>query len=234
MGAPIPVLEASNVQSDFLRNINFNVSEGEIITLIGPSGAGKSSLLKLLNRLADPETGQIFFYNKNIKEYKIEQLRKRIGMVFQSSSLFEGTVEDNLKFGPSLFNEWEHEEGKKLLEIVKLPTDFLSKDVRELSGGEQQRVAFARTLANRPEVLLLDEVTSALDVKNVEVIEQFIKGIVSKEVKAVLMVTHDIKQAKRLGDRTFFMYNREIVEQGDTRRLLTDPQSGRLQAFLKE
>ncbi|MCE7794280.1 phosphate ABC transporter ATP-binding protein [Salipaludibacillus sp. CUR1] len=234
MGSPIPVLKASNVQSDFLRNIDFKVSEGEIITLIGPSGAGKSSLLKLLNRLADPESGQIFFYNKNIKEYKIEQLRKRIGMVFQSSSLFEGTVEDNLKFGPSLFNEWKHEEGEKLLEIVKLPSDFLSKDVRELSGGEQQRVAFARTLANRPEVLLLDEVTSALDVKNVEVIEQFIKGIVSREVKAVLMVTHDIKQAKRLGDRTFFMCNREIVEQGDTRRLLTDPQSRRLQAFLKE
>ncbi|PYZ94311.1 phosphate ABC transporter ATP-binding protein [Salipaludibacillus keqinensis] len=228
------ILEAKNIQSDRLKNINFTLHEGEIITLIGPSGAGKSSLLMLLNRLEDPNEGTIHYLGKDINEYPLEQLRKRIGMVFQSSSLFEGSVEDNLKFGPSLFDEWKPERGKELLEVVQLPKEYLDKNVEELSGGEQQRIAFARTLANKPEILLLDEVTSALDVKNVELIERFLKEIVPNQVKAMMMVTHDIEQAKRLGNRTFFMNNEEIVEQGRTSQVLEAPKTNTLQAFLKE
>jgi len=228
------IIEVKNVESDRLKNINFKLFEGEIVTLIGPSGAGKSSLLMLLNRLEDPNEGEITYRNKNINEYEMEKLRKEVGMVFQSSSLFAGTVEDNLKFGPELFGKWDRMSGKELLEIVQLPQDYLSKDVEELSGGERQRVAFARTLANQPEVLLLDEVTSALDIKNVELIERFLKEIIYKKVKAIIMVTHNIKQAKRLGDRTFFMNEKEIVEQGDTSEVLENPRTESLRVFLEE
>jgi len=228
------IIEVKNVESDRLKNINFKLFEGEIVTLIGPSGAGKSSLLMLLNRLEDPNEGEITYRNKNINEYQMEKLRKEVGMVFQSSSLFAGTVEDNLKFGPELFGKWDRMSGKELLEIVQLPQDYLSKDVEELSGGERQRVAFARTLANQPEVLLLDEVTSALDIKNVELIERFLKEIIYKKVKAIIMVTHNIKQAKRLGDRTFFMNEKEIVEQGDTSEVLENPRTESLRVFLEE
>ncbi|WP_280768435.1 ABC transporter ATP-binding protein [Salipaludibacillus daqingensis] len=234
MGNQNIIMEAKNIESDRLKNINFKLFEGEIVTLIGPSGAGKSSLLMLLNRLEDPKKGEITYRNKNINEYEMVKLRKEVGMVFQSSSLFDGTVEDNLKYGPSLFGEWDHNRGKELLEIVQLPVDYLSKDVEELSGGEKQRIAFARTLANRPDVLLLDEVTSALDLKNVELMEKFLKDIIPNQVRAIMMVTHDIKQAERLGNRTFFMDEKEIAEQGDTSQMLRNPTTESLRAFLEE
>lgn len=228
------MIEAKNVMSDRLENINFKLFQGEIVTLIGPSGAGKSSLLMLLNRLEDPKEGIITYQNKNINDYEIEKLRREIGMVFQSSSLFDGTVEDNLKFGPSLIGEWKPNRGKELLEIIQLPNDYLSKYAEDLSGGERQRIAFARTLANRPEVLLLDEVTSSLDLKNVELIERFLNEIISKQVKAIMMVTHNISQARRLGDRTFFMVDKEIVEQGVTNQVLVNPSTESLRDFLEE
>lgn len=233
MREAVSIIEARNVQSERLQSFSLDIKEGEIVTLIGPSGAGKSSLLMLFNRLEDPVKGQLKFRQKNIKDYPIERLRKEIGMVFQSSSLFDGTVADNLKYGPSLFNEWEEEDGKRLLEIVQLPTDYMTKDVQELSGGERQRVAFARTLANKPEILLLDEVTSALDLRNIEMIEQFLLDIVQGQVKAIMMVTHDINQAKRLGNRTIFLDEGKIVEQGETNALLSQPKTSQLKNFLQ-
>ncbi|QQK76204.1 phosphate ABC transporter ATP-binding protein [Salicibibacter cibarius] len=228
------IIQMEDVHTPILKNISLQVKKGEIITLIGGSGAGKSSLLMLLNRLVDPDKGTIHFRGRDVRDYEIPKLRKSIGMVLQSSSLFEGTVADNLAFGPKLFQEWEENMGEELLAHVQLPASYLHREVETLSGGEQQRVAFARTLANRPDVLLLDEVTSAVDLKNVDLIEAFLLEIVPKNVKAIMMVTHDVKQARRLGDRTIFMENGKIVEMGPTEKLFTNPQTERLQYFLKE
>ncbi|QQK81924.1 phosphate ABC transporter ATP-binding protein [Salicibibacter cibi] len=228
------MIQMEDVHTPILQNISLQVKKGEIITLIGGSGAGKSSLLMLLNRLADPDKGMISFRGRDVRDYEIPKLRKSIGMVLQSSSLFKGTVADNLAFGPKLFQEWEENMGEELLEHVQLPASYLHRDVETLSGGEQQRVAFARTLANRPDVLLLDEVTSAVDLKNEELIEAFLLEILSINVEAIMMVTHDVKQARRLGDRTIFMENGKIVETGPTEGLFTNPQTEQLKYFLKE
>ncbi|MBM7097333.1 phosphate ABC transporter ATP-binding protein [Bacillus sp. H-16] len=228
------IIKADHVSTKILRDISFDVFKGEIITLIGSSGAGKSSLLMLLNRLNDPDKGRIFYRGKDVKEYDITSLRKSVGMVFQSSSLFDGTVEDNLKYGPELFGEWEEDMGLRLLKNVQLPEEYLSRDVEDLSGGEKQRVALARTLANKPDILLLDEVTSALDLKNVELIEEFLLGLVPDKVHAVVMVTHDVAQAKRLGDRTVYMEEGTIVESGKTEDLFNNPKTESLKYFLKE
>ncbi|WP_051314834.1 ABC transporter ATP-binding protein [Alteribacter aurantiacus] len=228
------LIKLQHCSTQILQDISLEIHKGEIVTLIGSSGAGKSSLLMLLNRLNDPDTGSIHYRGKDVKEFGITQLRKSIGMVFQSSSLFDGTVEDNLCYGPSLFGEWEKGMGERLLDNVQLPRDYLKRNVEDLSGGEKQRVALARTLANKPDVLLLDEVTSALDLKNVELIEAFLLGLIPERVHAIVMVTHDVAQAKRLGNRTVFMDEGKIVETGNTAELFENPQTEKLQYFLKE
>ncbi|OIJ16078.1 phosphate ABC transporter ATP-binding protein [Anaerobacillus arseniciselenatis] len=228
------VIKVENVTTDRIFNISFELSLGEITAVIGPSGAGKSSLLTLLNRLTDPQKGDIFYYGKQLTTYPIIDLRRRIGMAFQSSSLFDGTVEDNLKFGPSLVGKWKKANGPLLLEKVQLPKDYLYRDVEHLSGGEQQRVALARTLANDPEIFLLDEVTSALDLQTVETIEKLLVQLAKEENKGIAMVTHNIEQAKRISDKVIFMENGTILEQGKTVDLLGTPQTEQLQKFLKE
>lgn len=228
------ILKADNVTNNRVRDVSLQVKENQIVTLIGPSGAGKTSLLYLFNRLMDPEKGSITYMGKPITDISIEKLRKEVGMVFQSSSLFDGTVEDNLRFGPELRGEWNPSKGRSLMEKVGLPADYLKKDADTLSGGEQQRVAFARTLANDPSVLLLDEVTSALDVQTVDLIESLLKELVSTHVKAVVMVTHDVSQAKRLGDYTLYMEKGAIVEQGNTETLFHEPKTEALIQFLRK
>lgn len=226
------LMACHGVSNARVQKIDFTVKQGQIITLIGPSGSGKSSLLFLMNRLMDPDEGEVYWNGNPLSTYPVEEVRRKIGMVFQSSSLFDGTVEENLKFGPSLKGEWDSEHGISLLNQVDLPESYLGKNADELSGGEQQRVAFARTLANKPEILLLDEVTSALDVKSVEVIENLIRTVMDDYVKAVLMVTHDIKQASRIGDWTIYMEEGHIIEQGETKFLLSNPSTDELSRFM--
>ncbi|MBN8208264.1 ATP-binding cassette domain-containing protein [Bacillus sp. NTK071] len=227
------IIEARNVKNERVDDVDFELMESTLTTIIGPSGSGKSSLLMLLNRLEDPDQGDIYIKNKKIDQYPISELRRDIGMVFQQAHLFEGTVEDNLKFGPRLKKQWSDKLGSELLEKVQLPVDILTKDVSHLSGGEQQRVAFARTLANDPEVLLLDEVTSALDMRTVEWMEKLLHRLVDEEGKTILMITHDLKQAERLGNYTLFMNEGRLEEQGETSELFRHPKSNALKKFLE-
>ncbi|MBB5173120.1 ATP-binding cassette domain-containing protein [Texcoconibacillus texcoconensis] len=231
----VDLIDVQAVSSERLTNIHLSIEEGTIVNLIGPSGGGKSSLLMLLNRLEDPLEGEILYKGEPITNIELGKLRRMIGLVQQTAALFEGTVEDNLKYGPSLTGAWGSAMGRDLLDQVSLPQTYLQKYVDELSGGEKQRVAFARALANKPRILLLDEVTSALDVRNVECIEQRLYELIeSKKVEGMFMVTHDISQAKRMGSHTVFMSEGKIVEQGETKEILTHPETTRLKQFLKE
>lgn len=230
MDETIFVLE--KVRADNLHPISFTIKKGQFITIIGPSGAGKSSLLNLFNRLKEPTEGVMTYKGSDIREYPIPELRRNIGMVFQSPNLFPGTVEDNIKYGPELKGEWDSSKGPELLKLVQLPEDYVTREVDHLSGGEKQRVAMIRTLANEPKVLLLDEPTSALDERTIEELEKVLLDL-SQEGKTILMVTHDLEQAERLGQRTLFLKDGKLVEIGDTKDLFRSPQSEDLRRFLR-
>jgi putative ABC transport system ATP-binding protein len=226
------VLEAKNITTDFLHDVSFCVRESQMTAIVGPSGSGKSSLLKLVNRLESPKSGHILFHKKNITEYPVTQLRRQIGMVFQESYLFDGTIEENISYGPMLHGMWFKGMEKKLLELVGLPVSFLSRKAGELSGGEKQRVAIARTLANNPKVLLLDEITSALDISSVELIEGLLTTLMKEKEITMMMVTHDLKQAERLSHQTIFISKGKIVEQEETRNIFTHPKTEEMRRFL--
>ncbi|MCA0986020.1 ABC transporter ATP-binding protein [Guptibacillus algicola] len=228
-----PIIAVNNVKNERVKNVDFEIMEGTLTTVIGPSGSGKSSLIMLLNRLTDPEEGEIFYKGKHIVDYPINELRRKIGVVFQQPNLFDGTVEDNLKFGPNLRKEWNSKLGVSLLDKVQLPEEFLTKEVDHLSGGEQQRVAFARTLANNPDVLLLDEATSALDMRTVDLMEELLEFLVNEEGKTIIMITHDLKQAERLGTYTLFMNEGSLEEKGHTKELFNNPTTEALKRFLE-
>ncbi len=221
-----------DVWTPVLHNLSLDVETGEFLTVIGPSGAGKSSLLFLLNRLNDPDDGDIFYKNRSLNDYPIPELRRKVGMVFQSANLFSGTVRDNLKYGPSLSGSWSDDKADRLLRQVRLPEDMIDREVGRLSGGEKQRVALARTLANNPEVLLLDEPTSALDERTTEAIEGVLAELKEKNGTTIVMVTHDLEQAERLGDRTVYLEKGRILEEGPTAMIFSSPQHESLKSFL--
>ncbi|WP_173916150.1 ATP-binding cassette domain-containing protein [Halobacillus sp. Marseille-Q1614] len=217
-----------------LKDLTFNIAKKERVILFGPSGAGKSTLLFLFNRLHSPESGTIYYEDENIDKHPVSELRKKVGLVLQEPNLFPGTVLENIKYGPSLFGEWEVKQAEKLMEYVQLPSAYLDRDVEQLSGGEKQRVSLARTLANQPEVLLLDEPTSALDYRTAEEIEEVLDQLIERNNLTMIMVTHNLKQAKRLGNRGIFLTDGAIMEDGKIPDMLTHPKSQELEAFLKE
>ncbi|MCF6137897.1 phosphate ABC transporter ATP-binding protein [Pseudalkalibacillus berkeleyi] len=228
------VLKSERVTSDILSELTFELKDKQITTIIGPSGAGKSSLLLLLNRLKEPSSGTIHFKGQNIMGLPITKLRREIGMVFQSAHLFDGTTEENIEYGPQLHGKWDPSETKQLLDLVELPQSFLTRNVNSLSGGEQQRVAIARTLANKPSLLLLDEATSALDIKTADHIESVLAKLRDEKSMAILMVTHNLKQAKKISDQTFFIQNGRLVEKGPSTQLFHKPQTVELKQFLED
>lgn len=206
-----------------LHNISSTIMEGELITIIGPSGSGKSTFLSLINRMTDPDSGTLYFKGTPYAELDVLQLRRKIGIVFQQPTMISGTVKENIALGPSLFREKMSEaEIDELLVNVGLPPGIKSQEARSLSGGQKQRVSLARTLANRPEVLLLDEVTASLDPNSTEEIETLIKKIHGMG-KTILWVTHNLSQARALGQFTWVFAAGKIIEQGQTEELFTSP-----------
>ncbi|SDI95501.1 ABC transporter ATP-binding protein [Salimicrobium halophilum] len=228
------MIEFKNVSHGPLENLSFKIEQNDRAILFGPSGAGKSTMLFLFNRLKDPEQGEIFYKGKPIEEVPITTLRQKVGLLLQSPNLFPGTVLDNLKYGPSLTNSWEPGAEEKLLEYVQLPLDIKDRDVDHLSGGQQQRVSLARTLANEPEVLLLDEPTSALDNKTAEDIEHVLKELIEAHNLTMVMVTHQMDQARRLGTKGLFMHEGRIQETGELPGMLDDPKTKELKEYLQE
>ncbi|KHO61291.1 phosphate ABC transporter ATP-binding protein, PhoT family [Thermoanaerobacter sp. YS13] len=222
----------SSFGKEILKNISVKFEGGAIHTIVGPSGAGKSTLIKLINRLIEPTHGSILIDDVDIKTIDVIDLRRRIGMVFQQPHLFEGTVKENIEYGPMLKGE-KNIHVEYYLSIVGLNSEYATRDVKNLSGGEQQRVSIARTLANNPETLLLDEPTSALDPTSTEIVEKLIFYLKEKMNLTIIWITHNMEQAKRIGDYTALLNKGQLIEYAKTYDFFTNPQNEITKLFIQ-
>jgi putative ABC transport system ATP-binding protein len=200
--------------------VSLAVERGELLGVVGPSGSGKSSFLRLLNRLDEPTSGTLYLEDHDYHEIEPRELRRRVGMVTQRPFLFLGDVAANLRFGPAQRGEiLSDAKISGLLERVGLP-GFAARNVANLSGGEQQRVSLARALANQPEVLLLDEPTSALDEQAKAGVEELIRDLLNEHRFTFVLVTHDLKQARRLCRRVAILERGRAVQVGTAEEVL--------------
>ncbi|XP_054787417.1 ABC transporter I family member 17 [Prosopis cineraria] len=207
------LIKVSDAGVPILRGIDLDVPNGVILGVVGPSGSGKSTLLRALNRLWEPPSGTVFLDHSDICDLDVLSLRRKVGMLFQLPALFEGTVADNVRYGPQLRGKkLTDDEVRKLLTIADLDASFMNKKGSELSVGQAQRVALARTLANSPEVLLLDEPTSALDPISTENIEDALMKLNKNSGMTVIIVSHSIKQIQRIADLVCLLVDGQIVE----------------------
>jgi putative ABC transport system ATP-binding protein len=203
-----------------VEDASFEVQGGEILAIIGSSGSGKSSLLRLLNRLDEPTSGTVYVQGVDYREIAPRELRRKVGMVTQHAFLFPGTVASNLRFGPLQRGETLSDESlERLLDEVGLK-GYDKREVANLSGGEAQRVSLARTLANSPTVLLLDEPTSSLDVASKQGIEWLIQKIVREQKLTCVLVTHDRDQGLRLAQRALLLESGRIARHGPASEVL--------------
>jgi polar amino acid transport system ATP-binding protein len=220
-----------------LNGVDLTVSEGETIALIGPSGSGKSTLLRCVNRLEEPSGGRILFQGEPVVPGpRLRAMRARMGMVFQHFNLFTHmSVLGNVIEAPmqvlKLPRAQAEARGRELLARVGL-ADKCDAYPSQLSGGQKQRVAIARSLAMEPKLLLLDEITSALDPELVGEVLQVIRTL-AKQGMTMLIVTHEMGFAREVADRVIFMDGGRIVETGPPDALFVRPQSDRLRQFLR-
>lgn len=199
-----------------LSGVSLDIHAGTLVGIIGPSGSGKSTLLRALNRLWEPPPDSVFLDGQDVTKLDVISVRRRVGMLFQLPALFDGTIADNLNYGPSLKGEsLSHDRLVDLLRYADLDSSFLSKSITGLSVGQAQRVALARTLANDPEVLLLDEPTSALDPVSTQNIEDSIVNLKRLKGLTIVLVSHSIKQVQKVADLVCVLVNGNIVEVTD-------------------
>ena len=174
-----------------LQEVSFALEAGDYVTLTGPSGSGKSTTLKLIAGLISPTNGQILYKGRNLADLDLVPYRRQVSYCFQQPTLFDETVKDNLAFPFAIRKQpFDEERAKAALERVDLSADYLDKKITALSGGEKQRVALIRNLLFRPEVLLLDEVTTGLDETSKAIVHQLIAQV-QQEGSTILQVTHD-------------------------------------------
>lgn len=220
-----------NEKIEVLKGISGQVEKGSILTIIGPSGSGKSTILSLCNLMLTPDSGEIFIAGKEVREWDPQELRKYVGISFQSAPMIKGTVLHNLSL-PYRLQGKQLDHPEKYLEEVGLGVEFLSREAKELSGGQKQRLSLARTLVNHPGILLLDEITSALDRHLSKEIEDLILEINKRRKTTILWVTHDLSQAERVGDQTWLIMDGELVEAGETENFFNEPKNERTKEFL--
>lgn len=227
-----------------LHNINLNIYKNEILSFIGPSGCGKSTLLKCLNRMNDLVVGckidgKITLDGEDIyaKNYDVNKLRKRVGMVFQQPNPFPMSIYENIAYGPKthgIKNKAQQDEivenSLKQAAIWNEVKDDLKKSALSLSGGQQQRLCIARALAVNPEVILMDEPTSALDPISTGKIEELTEEL--KDEYTIVIVTHNMQQATRISDKTAFFLNGVIIEYDDTINIFTNPKEEKTELYV--
>jgi tungstate transport system ATP-binding protein len=217
-----------------LRIESLSVYQGEILALVGPSGAGKSTLLRVLNFLEAPSTGRVNFRSFVFQPGEVVPLeaRRKVTTVFQHPILLDRSVWDNIAVGLRLRGLKDR---AALIEaaIIKVGLEDLARqNARTLSGGEAQRVALARALVIEPEVLLLDEPTANLDPYNINLIEKIIQETIRKTGMTIVLVTHNIFQARRLADRVAFLLGGELIELSNTDSFFENPKDPRTAAFV--
>ena len=223
-----PLFQLTGISQVYNGRIVLNLSDltinsGEILALVGPSGAGKSTLLRLLNFLEAPHTGKIQFDGQTVSPSLSIDQRRRVTMVFQNPTLLKRSVIQNLRFGLTIRGEKTTEEQiNTALELVGL--DELGKQLAQnLSAGEAQRAALARALIFKPDVLLLDEPTANLDPSNVKLIEEIIQATNQALKTTIVIVTHNIFQAKRIAHRTALLINGRLIEIAPTEQFFNAP-----------
>ncbi|CAM4184980.1 amino acid ABC transporter ATP-binding protein [Erysipelothrix aquatica] len=220
-----------------LKDINLEITKGEVVTVIGSSGSGKSTLLRCINLLEEFDEGKIFFNDLEVNDPQIDvnKYRSQVGIIFQSFNLFSNmTVLENLMVGPIRVlkenpKDVEQEALKNLERVGML--SFKDASVKRLSGGQKQRVAIARALTMKPEFLLLDEPTSALDPEMVGEVLQVVKDL-ADEGFTMFIVTHEMAFAKEVSDRILFMEQGIILEEGSPDELFNNPKHERVRQFL--
>lgn len=236
------MIEINNLKKSFgdnevLKGINAKIGDSEVVCIIGPSGSGKSTMLRCINMLEEPTGGEIIIDGEKVSESNINEVRTKMGMVFQGFNLFPNmTVLQNITCAPinvkGISKDEAEAKARELLSKVKLPE---KADVypKSLSGGQQQRVAIARALAMEPEIMLFDEPTSALDPEMVGEVLDVMKEL-AKEGMAMAVVTHEMGFAKEVSDRILFMDGGYIVEEGKPEEVLSNPKEGRTKNFLSQ
>lgn len=237
-----PLIRVENLRKSFgshlvLKDIDFSVNPGEVVTIIGASGSGKSTLLRCMNLLETPDSGHIWFHGEDLAadRVNINRLREKIGMVFQSFNLFNNkNVLDNCTLAPITLKKMDkaeaEAEARKNLEAVGL-ADFINAPATSLSGGQKQRVAIARALCMKPDLMLFDEPTSALDPEIVGEVLNVMRDLAA-EGMTMVVVTHEMAFAKNVSDKVVFMDQGVIAEQGDPKQMFTNPQLPRTREFL--
>ncbi|QKF85702.1 glycine betaine/L-proline ABC transporter, ATP binding subunit [Campylobacter blaseri] len=230
-------IEFKNVYKKFPGNDKFSVDgvstkieDGEFITILGSSGSGKTSLLKMINRLHDPDSGQILLFGEDISEKNAVELRRSIGYVIQQVGLFPHmTIEKNVSTLPDIL-KWPKDKTQarvdELLTMVGLdPKSYKSRYPAQLSGGEKQRVGLARALAVRPKIMLLDEPFGAIDAITRLNLQNEILNIHKGVKKTFLFVTHDINEAFKLGDRVMVMNQGKLLQFDTPENIVKNPEN---------
>lgn len=236
------ILEISHLEKSFgthvvLKDIDFTVKKGDVISIIGASGSGKSTMLRCINLLENPTGGSILYHGEDITDPKmsVPAYREKVGMVFQNFNLFNNlTVLENCMIGPEKVAKKSKAEAEKLamqfLEKVGME-QFINAKPRQLSGGQKQRVAIARALAMEPEVLLFDEPTSALDPQMVgEVLN--VMSTLAEEGMTMLIVTHEMAFARDISSHIIFMADGIIEEEGTSEEIFRNPKKEKTKEFL--
>lgn len=213
-----------------IEKFNLSVEKGEFVTIIGSSGCGKTTVLKMINGLIEPTSGDIFVEGENIRDKNLTELRRNIGYAIQGSVLFPHmTVEQNISYVPNLINKKNKEKTNlavsKWMKLVDLDEELKDRYPSELSGGQQQRVGIARALASSPDILLMDEPFGAVDEITREQLQNELKQIHKKTGITILFVTHDISEALKLGTKVLVMDKGQIQQYDKPNELLFNPKT---------
>ncbi len=234
------LLQGKNLVKEYgetriLDGVNLDIAQGEVVVVVGPSGCGKSTLLRCINALEPIQGGQVLLEGKVVGKDHLEELRQKIGMVFQSYDLFPHLrVLDNITIAPTKVQKRKKEEvqaeAEELLSRVGLG-DKANSYPRQLSGGQKQRVAIVRALCMHPEILLFDEVTAALDPEMVrEVLDVMLD--LAKQGRTMIIVTHEMQFAKAVADKIVFIDQGKILEEATPEEFFTNPKTERAKQFL--